>query len=57
MYTVQVTLKVDADSEHQAYDLVHLAIPPTAGVQYVDAEVIETQPDSEDGQTDQEATG
>ena len=48
-YTVEVTLKVWAESEHEAYGFIKhgLDCARKQELVYVDAEVIETEPDEQ----------
>jgi mannose-1-phosphate guanylyltransferase len=46
-YTVLVTVKVSADSEHEAYGFIQHALDHAkkAEIVHIDSEVIETKPD------------
>ena len=50
VYTVQVTVKVAADTEREAYHFIYEALrhAKKAEIVYVDAEVIETTPEETD---------
>jgi hypothetical protein len=50
LYTVQVTLKVSAESEHEAYSFVKHALDNArkAELVYVDSEVIDHEDDADD---------
>jgi len=49
-YTVSVVVKVYAESEHEAYHFVKhgLSCAKKQELEYIDAEVIEAEPDTDD---------
>lgn len=50
IYTVQVTVKVSAESTHEAYGFIRHALDHAkkAEIVHIDSEVIETEPDETD---------